>query len=200
MLPAAWPRRPSKIGDPAVRNKGTIGGNIAHADPASDLPAVLLALGATVHLQGPRTAARSVAAGDFLHRACSRPTIDEGEILTHVEVPCLGAGTGSAYLKFEHPASGYAICGAAAVVEVEGGRCKSASLAFNGVTAVPHHAAAVGAALAGSDLSGETISRAVSEHLAITDPLGDVQASGEYRAELAKTYGKRALAAARDRA
>ncbi len=123
-----------------------------------------------------------------------------GEILTHVEVPYLGSGTGSAYLKVEHPASGYAICGAAAVVEVEGGVCKSASLAFNGVTGVPHHAVAVGDALAGSDLSDAAIGQAVADHLAIDDPLGDVLASGEYRVGLARTYGKRALAAARDRA
>ena len=187
-----------KIGDPAVRNKGTIGGNVAHADPASDIPAVLLALGASVHLQGAG-GARSVAAADFFTDLLETD-VKEGEILTHVEVPCLGSGTGSAYLKFEHPASGYAICGAAAVVEVEGGKCKSASLAFNGVTAVPHHASAVGAALAGSDLSDEAIDKAVSDNLSIDDPLGDVQASGEYRVQLAGVYGKRALKAARDRA
>ncbi len=187
-----------KVGDPAVRNKGTIGGNIAHADPASDLPAVLVAVGATIHMSGAG-GARSVAAADFF-TGLLETDVGDGEILTHVDVPCLGEGIGSAYLKFEHPASGYAICGAAAVVMVEGSRCVSASLAFNGVTAVPHHAAAVGAALAGSDLSDEAIGRAVSAHLSVDEPLGDVQASGEYRVELAKIYGQRALAAARDRA
>jgi CO/xanthine dehydrogenase FAD-binding subunit len=86
------------------------------------------------------------------------------------------------------------------LVEIAGGRCKSASLAFNGVTAVPYHAAAVGAALVGSELSDEAIDQAVTEKLEIDEPLGDVQASGEYRVQLAGVYGRRALKVARDRA
>ncbi len=186
------------IGDPQVRNRGTIGGNIAHADPASDLPAVLVALGATVHLEGPG-GARTVAAADFFV-GLLETDIRAGEILVAVEVPKLGAGTGSAYLKFEHPASGYAVCGAAAVVTIEGGKCAAASLAFNGVTATPLAADAVTAALAGGAADDGAIDAAVDGHLAVADPLGDVFASGSYRAELAKAYGKRALKAARDRA
>ncbi len=187
-----------KIGDPQVRNRGTIGGNIAHADPASDLPAVLVALGATVRLEGPG-GERAVAAADFFVGLLATD-IQAGEVLVAVEVPKLGAGTGSSYLKFEHPASGYAVCGAAAVVTIEGGKCESASLAFNGVHATPLAAGAVAAALAGGAADDGAIDAAVDGHLAVPDPLGDAFASGPYRVELAKTYGKRALKAARDRA
>ena len=186
------------IGDPQVRNKGTLGGNIAHADPASDLPAVLVALDATVNLSGP-AGDRSLAARAFF-TGLLESAIEDHEILTSVDVPRAHDGSGACYLKFEHPASGYAICGAAAIVS--GGRASAAGveLAYNGVTATPHHAAAVGAALAGTSLTDADVERAVDDHLDIDEPLGDVQASGEYRVELARVYGKRALKTARDRA
>jgi carbon-monoxide dehydrogenase medium subunit len=201
-----------KIGDLQVRNFGTLGGNIAHADPASDLPAVLVALGATVHLEGP-DGARSVAAGDFFVDLLTT-AMGPGEILTFVEVPVLPERTGSAYVKFEHPASGYAVCGAAAVVAFDKvGTCKAASLAFNGVAATPVHATAVTGALigegglagiidslVGTHLVDHAIDAAIDRHLTVTDPLGDTFASGEYRVELAKAYGRRALKVARDRA
>lgn len=182
----------SHIGDPQVRNKGTLGGSIAHADPASDLPAVLLALDATMHLEnadGPRTVAAADFFVDLLETA-----VGEGDILTAVEVPALGNG-GSAYRKFEQPASGYALCGAAAVV-----RDGKVALAFNGVTTTPHRATAVESALEGSDLSDEAIAAAIAAHLSMEEPMADLHASGEYRVELAKVYGRRAVAAARDRA
>ncbi|MFQ5351242.1 MAG: FAD binding domain-containing protein, partial [Thermoanaerobaculia bacterium] len=139
----------SRIADPQVRNKGTLGGNIAHADPGSDLPAVLVALDATVHLHGPG-GDRSVAARQFFTGLLTTE-MAPGEVMTHIEVAALGAGTGSAYLKVEHPASGYAVCGAAAVVGMTAGALNVAALAFNGVTETPHLAGAVGGALIGSD-------------------------------------------------
>lgn len=188
----------AKIADPLVRNKGTIGGNIAHADPAADLPAVMLALGAEMELQSA-DGTRRVSASDFfigLLTCAVRP----GELLTRIDVPVAGPGTGTAYLKVPHPASGYAICGAAAVVTMEGGSCKAASLAFNGVAATPVAAGAVVAALVGTDIDDAAIGSAVDGNLSITDPLGDIHASGYYRVQLARTYGKRALQLARDRA
>ncbi|MCG8458633.1 MAG: xanthine dehydrogenase family protein subunit M [Holophagales bacterium] len=182
----------AQIGDPQVRNRGTVGGNIAHADPASDLPAVLVALGATVHLRS-RGGDRAVPAADFFVGLLTTD-LQNGELLTSVSVPVLDGGDGSAYLKHEHPASGYAISGAAAVI-----RDGAASLAFNGITATPLDAAAVGAALAGGDLSDAAIDAAIDAHLEVSEPLSDVQASGPYRTHLAKVYGKRALRTARDR-
>jgi carbon-monoxide dehydrogenase medium subunit len=188
-----------KIGDPQVRNKGTIGGNVAHADPASDLPAVLVALGATLHLRGP-AGPRQVPASAFFVDLLTT-ALGGNEVLLAVEVPRLSATTGSCYLKVEHPASGYAVCGAAATVSLApDGKCAAASLAFNGVAAIPVKADGVAAALAGKVPNDAAIAAAVAGHLAVAEPLGDVHASGEYRVELARVYGRRALAKARDRA
>lgn len=188
-----------QIGDPQVRHRGTIGGNIAHADPASDMPAVVLALGGVIHVTGPN-GDRQINASDFFVDLLATDLGDD-EILTAIEVPTQGSNTGSAYLKFEHPASGYAVCGAAAVVTLAGdGSCESASLCFNGVTATPHNASAVAAALAGSSLDDAAIDQAVDDNLSISDPMGDVHASGPYRVQLAHVFAKRALKQARDRA
>lgn len=191
-----------KIGDPAVRNKGTIGGNIAHADPASDLPAVLVAVDATIHLHG-LDGHRTVAAGDFFLGLLTTD-VRPGEILTLIEIPELHGATGhtgSCYLKFEHPASGYAICGAAAVLRKNpDGTAAEVRLAFNGVSETPYVADAVALSLAGSPLDDAVIDQAVDDGVAIDEPLGDVHASGLYRVELAKVFGKRALKIARDRA
>ncbi len=185
------------IADPQVRNKGTIGGNIAHADPASDLPAVLVALGATIHLKS-KSADRPVAAADFFVDLLATSLADN-EIMTAIEIPKLGAGTGSAYLKVEHPASGYAVCGAAALITIANGSVSAAKLAFNGVTAIPFAADGVSEALLGSDAGDEAVDRAMAA-LAVADPMSDSYASGEYRTALARAYGKRAIRAARDRA
>ncbi len=186
-----------KIGDPAVRNKGTIGGNIAHADPASDLPAVLVAVGATVHLLGPG-GTRAVAAADFFTGLLTT-AIEAGELITEVEVPaCCENGSGCAYLKVEHPASGYAVCGAAAVVKMEDGACTAASLCFNGVTPVVFDAWPDASPLVGTSADDAAIAAAMAS-LSIDEPMGDIHASGEYRVALARAYGKRALALARDR-
>jgi carbon-monoxide dehydrogenase medium subunit len=187
-----------QIGDRQVRYRGTIGGNISHADPASDLPAVMLALGATFHIAGPN-GNRTVVARDFFVDLMTT-SLDTGEILTAVEIPAMAARTGSCYLKFEHPASGYAICGAAAVVTLDpNGACAAAHLCYNGVSIKAVEAGAVVNALQGTRLSDEEIDNAVDANLAIPDPMGDVFASAEYRQELAKSYGKQALKMARDR-
>ena len=187
-----------QIGDRQVRYRGTIGGNLSHADPASDLPAAALALGATLHVSGP-SGSRSVSASEFFVDLMMT-ALQADEILTGVEIPAAAAGTGSAYVKFEHPASGYALCGAAAVVtRGAGGSCTGASLCFNGVSATAVDAAAVASSLVGSDLSDGAIESAVS-NLSIPDAAGDMFASASYRQELAKVIGAQALRTARDRA
>ena len=187
----------AKIGDPQVRNRGTIGGNITHADPGSDLPAVVRALDATLHLQSKK-GKRTVKASEFFVDLLTS-AVGEDEILTAIEVPVLD-GAGAAYLKFEHPASGYAVVGAAAIVRAKNGKCESARLCFNGVTATPLDSQGVGGALAGKAIDDATIDAAVNGNLKADDPLGDVFASGEYRVHLAKVFGRRALKLARDRA
>lgn len=183
------------VGDPQVRNRGTIGGNIAHADPASDLPAVLVAAGATVHVRAV-AGSRAVAASDFFVDLLTTD-LQPREIMTAVEISAARPGTGSCYLKVEHPASGFAVCGAAAIVRMEGGRCVEASLVFNGVTATPLVADVT--SLVGGDAADGAIESAVAA-IGAEDPLGDLHASGEYRVALARVYGGRALRRARDRA
>ncbi len=189
----------SQIADPAVRNKGTIGGNLAHSDPGSDLPAVVQVLNATLVVTGPE-GSRDVAAGDFFVDLLMSD-LREDELLTAIEIPVSSGSSGSCYLKFEHPASGYAVCGAAARIELGAdGNCRGAGLGFNGVASTPVSVGALEGALSGSSLADEEIDRAVDETLSIAEPVGDIYASGPYRVHLASVYGKRALKKSRDRA
>ena len=187
----------AKVGDPAVRNWGTLGGNLAHADPASDPPAALVAAGARLELQSS-SGQRWVAADEFFSDLFLTALASD-EIITAVELPAgAAAGTGSAYLKHPHPASGYAVCGAAAVVSLDAaGRCSRARLAIGGVGPVP-------VAIDVAALSGETLEQAaVDAALAgidIADPLSDPYASSDYRIRLARVLGRRALLLAASRA
>lgn len=189
----------SQIADPAVRNKGTIGGNLGHADPGSDLPAVIVALDGVIHFRSP-TEDRQAKAGDFfldLMMTDLRP----GEILSAVEVPAASQGSGSCYLKFEHPASGYAVCGAAAAVELDSsGNCQKCRLVFNGVKEVPWDASDACQQLIGTNLQEQAVKQALDSDLGIAEPMGDTYASGAYRIHLARIYGRRALLRAGERA
>ena len=138
------------VGDPAVRNRGTIGGNVSHGDPASDPPTALTALGATYNVSGPG-GDRSIAASDF-STGLLENALQDNEILTSVSVPATPAGSGSAYVKFPHPASRYAVVGAAVIVAVQGGICTSSRVVIGGVETTPTRASAVEAVLVGSDL------------------------------------------------
>ena len=188
------------VGDPAVRNRGTIGGSVSHADPASDQPTVLTALGATFNVTGPG-GDRSIAAADFATGLLEN-ALAENEVLTSISVPSVPSGAGSAYVKFPHPASRYAVVGAAAVLAVSGGACSSASVVVGGVETTPARAASVEAALAGSDLGAAALDAAAAAVGGDLngDPMGDVFASAEYRRAMAAVYVRRALSAAASRA
>jgi carbon-monoxide dehydrogenase medium subunit len=180
----------------AVRNRGTIGGSIAHADPAADYPTVLKAVGATINVIG-KGGERSIAADDFF-TGLFETALEPGEIVTSVTVP---ATTGAAYEKHAHPASRYAVVGVAAVVGVEGGTCKSARITIGGATASPVHATAAAESLIGGPGSSEAIAAAAEKvPEAITSAIGDAYASGEYRQHLAKVLARRALTKAFERA
>ena len=197
---AALAEAAGQIGDPAVRNRGTIGGNVAHADPASDLPTVLTALGATFTASGPG-GERSLAAADFF-QGMMATALGEREILTAIHVPAAGAGSGSAYAKFSHPASRYAVVGAAATLTAAGGSCTGAAVVVGGVTAAPARCGSVEAALVGQPLSADAIATAAASagNDLGDDLLGDLFASGEYRKAVTPVYVQRALAAAAERA
>lgn len=200
VLPQALTEAAGWIGDPQVRNRGTVGGNIAHADPASDLPTVFTALGATMEIAGP-DGTRSVAAHDFFTDLFATD-LKANEIVTAITVPSEAAGTGSGYAKLFNPASRYAMVGAAAVLTVEGGTCVSARVAVGGLTPNAMRAPSVEAAL-----QGQTLDEAQIEHAAQQvdadlgdDLLGDIHASADYRRSVAPTYVKRALLKAWERA
>src|SRR5262245_53859209 len=136
----------SFIGDVRVRNRGTIGGSVAHADPAADYPTALTALGATVETGG--AASRKLAIEGF-YTGLFATVLQPGEIVTAVSVPTYGKGTGGAYEKHRHPASSYAVVGVAALVTIAGGTCAKVSLVVGGVSANPIRCAAAESALTG---------------------------------------------------
>ena len=184
------------IGDPAVRNRGTIGGNLAHADPASDWATVLTALGATAIIQGP-AGGRAVAVADFVEDAFVT-ALAENEVITAVSVPTLAANQRAEYAKMAHPASFYAVVGGAVVVTMDGERCTAASVSVGGLTPRPVKAPAVEAALTGATLTVDSIAAATAnlgDDLAAAgvDIIGDVYASAEYRAGVAPVEVKHAL-------
>ena len=184
------------IGDPAVRNRGTIGGNLAHADPASDWATVLTALGATVSVQGP-SGSRTIAVGDFVEDAFTTG-LGEDELITTVSVPVLAANQCAEYAKMAHPASFYAVVGGAVVVTMDGNRCTAASVAVGGLTPRPVKAAAVEQALSGTTLTMDSIADATSRlsediSAAGVDIIGDVYASADFRASVAPVEVKHAL-------
>lgn len=197
---AALAEAASQVGDPAVRNRGTIGGNVAHADPASDLPTVLSALGARFNMTGPN-GSRTVRVTDFF-RGVMTTALAEDELLTTIEVPMSPPGQGTAYAKFPHPASRYAVIGVAAAVTISNGTCSEASVSVGGVVATPVVASSVASALVGQALTPETMKTAadaVASDLG-DDCLGDIFASPEYRKAVAPVYVQQAISAAAERA
>ena len=189
----------SIVGDPAVRNRGTIGGNVAHADPASDLPTVLVALGARLVAVGAR-GERTIDAVDFF-TGIMTTALDEDEILAAVLVPVAGPGQGSAYVKFAHPASRYAVVGAAATITLESGTCAAATVAVGGLVSNAKRVPRVERALIGRGTSEADLAAAAAEALHdLGDVNGDIFASADYRRAILPVYVKRALAAAVARA
>ena len=181
-----------QIGDQQVRNFGTLGGNIAHADPASDPPPVLLAAGATINIQG-KGGARSVAAEDFFVDLFET-ALEEDEIITSVVIPDL-SGSKMAYAKFGHPASRYAVVGVCVALEMNGDTCTSASVAVGGATVKAVKCSGAEAALAGSSLDDAALNVAADAIKSdIEDWLaGDIAYPESYRQQMAGVYLKRAV-------
>ncbi len=184
----------SGIGDVKVRNRGTVGGAKSHADPASDLPAVALALDYSFVLRSAR-GERTVAADGFFSGPFQTAMAPDELFIKGVRGP-LPAGAGGAYRKLEHPASGYAIVGVAAVVAASGGSVSHARVALTGVGEVAYRAKAVEAALLGSDGSPAAVA-AAAEHATDGQTVNsDIHADREYRARMAVVLTRRAIEAA----
>jgi carbon-monoxide dehydrogenase medium subunit len=186
----------AEIGDPQVRNRGTLGGSLAHSDPAADMPAVMVALDAEIHLKG-QDGWRSVRAADFFQDLF---TVDmrEDELIVGVQFAPVRS---AAYAKLHQKASHYAIVGVAACLDVEGGTIRGARLGLTGASTHAQRMPAVEEALVGKPLNADSIAAAAA---VAGDGLGDVNAdlhaSEEYRRAMVKVFTRRALTAAAARA
>ena len=185
----------SHIGDVQVRNKGTIGGSVAHADPAGDWPAAVIALGAQMVAVGPN-GERTIKADDFFVDMLTT-ALSADEILRELRVTKPSGRFGHAYQKVRHPASGFAVVGVAAALRLgQDGSCESASVGITGVASKAYRAGAVERALQGQTLNDETIAAAASHATDGVDANSDLYASEDYRRHLASVYTRRAIQAA----
>lgn len=200
-FPAALSEAAAMIGDPQVRNRGTVGGNVAHADPASDLPTVFSALGATMTATSAG-GTRDIAAADFF-TGLFESALNEDELLTAIGVETEGSSRGSAYAKLFNPASRYAVVGACAVVDLaDDGSCSSCTVAVGGLTSKATIVESAANALVGSavdEATAESAGQSAVDELG-DDVIGDVYASAEYRREMLPVFIGRAITAAASRA
>ena len=183
------------IGDVQIRNRGTVGGAVAHCDPASDLPAVLLALDAEIVARSKR--GEKVYPADGFFTGSFTTALADDELITEIRLPGPRDDAGSAYQALSQRASGYSIVGVAAVVIKQGGSViTKANVALTGVADAPYRAKAVEAALLGNEGTAEAIAAAAAHATDGVTVNGDIHADSEYRAAMAATYAKRAIAAA----
>jgi aerobic carbon-monoxide dehydrogenase medium subunit len=182
------------VADPAVRHRGTLGGSLAHADPAGDLPAVVLALDATLIARGP-SGEREIAARDFFIDYLTT-ALQPGEILTSIRVPKLGTGWGYRYEKFHRTAQAWAIVGVAALVRRSNGEVAEARVGLTNMGQVPIRASAVESAAAGVPASSDALRAAAANADQGTQPPADLHGQPDYRRHLARVLTGRALEAA----
>jgi len=188
----------SFIGDLQVRNMGTIGGSIAHADPAADYPASLLALEARVSLVNAKSK-RDLPIAEFFVDTFTT-ALEPGEIIREIIIPVEEQSTGTSYQKMVQPASGFAIVGVAARIRKAGGKIAMARVGVTGLSGKPYRATGVEKALEGSAGSAEDIRKAVAGIANGVDANSDLHASAAYRSQMARVYASRALTVAISRA
>jgi len=187
------------IGDVQVRNKGTIGGSLAHSDPAGDWPAAVIALNAELVVTS-KSGDRSISVDDFFVDLMTT-ALEPGEILREIRINKSNGRTGQAYVKMHHPASGFAVVGVAANLTLDGnGACQKASIGITGVSSKAYRAGAVESALNGRAVDEQASANAAAHATDGVDVNGDLFASEDYRRHLAAVYTKRAIAVASARA
>lgn len=186
------------IGDVQVRNRGTLGGSLAHADPGADLPAVMLALDARIVATG--TSGDRLIAADAYFTGTFATSLGAGELVTEVRIPQAAPGSGSAYVKHADAASGYAVVGVAALVTVAGGTVSAVRVAIIGLSSMATRLTAVEAALVGQPASEAAVATAASAASLGLDLYDDAQGSAAYKAHLVTVYAARALTQAVARA
>jgi carbon-monoxide dehydrogenase medium subunit len=183
----------SLIGDPQVRNKGTIGGSLAHADPASDWPGVLVALDATINVTG-NAGGRSIPANAFF-MGLFTTALEEGEIILSITIPKDGITGKATYMKFAQPASRYAIVGCAVYMEKKGNLCTDIRIAFNGVSGHAFRDTQLENQLRGKVLDSALIHAACLNAASDVHVMSDHFASENYRKHLASVFAERAVTA-----
>jgi carbon-monoxide dehydrogenase medium subunit len=187
-----WATTALQIADQQVRNRGTIGGSLAHGDSASDLPTVLLTTEGTVTLQGAGGATRTVAAADLFEDYLTT-SVGDGEVLTEVRVPALD-GWGSAYEKFTRRAEDWAMVGVCVLVQKAGdGTCADVRIGLTNMASTPVRARAAEDALRGRPLDADGIAAAAEQAAEGTDPPADLNATADYKRHLARVLTRRAL-------
>ncbi|HAF13896.1 MAG TPA: carbon monoxide dehydrogenase [Blastocatellia bacterium] len=193
------PECAAHIGDVQVRNKGTIGGSVAHSDPAGDWPAAIIALGAEMVAVG-KQGERTISANDFFVDLLTT-ALEAGEILREIRIIKPAGRFGHAYQKVRHPASGFAVVGVAAALTIgSNGNCETAAVGITGVASKAYRADAVMQALQGKPLNDESIAAAATHATDGVDANSDLYASEDYRRHLAQVYTRRAISAAAARA
>ncbi len=186
------------IADPLVRNMATVGGNIAHADPANDHPATLLAYNAEVVALGPN-GTRSIGIDDFFTGLFENSLADD-EILTEIRVPTPGANSGGAYLKIERKVGDYAVSAVAVQLTMNGDTCTSARIGLTNVSPVPMRATNAEQALVGQTITDEVLEAAGQAAAAECDPSADLRGGVDYKRDLTRILTKRAVNTAVSRA
>lgn len=189
----------AQIGDQQVRNRGTIGGSLAHADPAADWPAAILALNAEIVARSSK-GERVIKASDFFVDVMTS-ALQANEIVTEVRIPVPAQPQAAVYLKVPQPASGYAIVGVAAQLKLKDGKCEEVGIGITGLAPKAYRAKSTEDALRGNVLNETNVGAAAAKADAdAADAMEDLHASGEYRRHLARVYAGRAVQAAAKRA
>ncbi|HSM85589.1 MAG TPA: xanthine dehydrogenase family protein subunit M [Candidatus Limnocylindrales bacterium] len=192
------PETATHLGDMQVRNKGTIGGSLAHADPAADWPAAIIAVNAEMVAVGAK-GERVIKADDFFVDMLTT-ALQPGEVLKEIRFAVPRSHTGQAYMKFRHPASGFAVVGIAVSLTAEGNKCGACGVGVTGVSPKPYRAGGVERALKGASLDAKSLAAAANHVADGVEANSDLFATGEYRKHLAQVYTRRALETAAGRA
>ena len=192
------PEAARNIADPQVRNCGTIGGDIAHGDPANDHPALMLALGASFVLNGPN-GERVVPASEFF-LGTYWTALEAEEILTEIRIPAFASHTGYAYHKLKRKQGDWATAGVAVVLQLEQGRCKRAGIGLTNVGPTALQATAAEELLTGEVIDDALIERAAEQAMAICEPAEDLRGDVEYKTQMTGEMARRAIRQALERA
>lgn len=186
------------IADPLVRNLATVGGNLAHADPANDHPAVMLAYGAQIVAQGPN-GTRTIPIDDFFVDLFTS-ALDHDELLTEIQVPAPASGSGGAYVKFERKVGDYAIAAVAVQLTMKDGVCTAARIGLTNLSPTPLRATEAEQALIGQAITDDVLERAGQAAAAACDPSADLRGSEDFKRDMARVLTKRAIRKAVERA